>query len=70
MDFLSVITLIEKGVTLASTLIDAGKAAKPALDIVLGVTKAQKEGKVTREMLEEFELQLDALIEDFNKPMD
>lgn len=69
MDVISIINLIDKGLGIAGMLIDAGKSAKPAIDVMLGLTKAQKEGGVTDAQLEEFERQLDALIDDFNKPI-
>lgn len=70
MDVVSIISLIDKGLGIANMLIEAGKSAKPAIDVLLGLTKSQQEGGVTAEQLNEFEAQLDALIEDFNKPMD
>lgn len=71
MDIAGIFGLIERGLTIANTLIDAGKSARPAIEVLLGVTQAQQQsGGVTDEQLNQFESQLDALIEDFNKPMD
>lgn len=69
-DSLTVIALIEKGLTVVSMLVDAGKAVKPAVDILLGLTKAQQEGGVSEADLVRFETELDALIEDFNEPLE
>lgn len=70
MDFVAILSVIDKGLKIADMLITAGKSAKPAIDALLGLTKAQQEGGVTDQQLLDLEVQLDALIEDFNKPIE
>lgn len=69
-DPITVISAIERGLNIANTLIEAGRSAKPAIDAMLGLTKAQQEGGVSQDELAEFQVQTDKLIADFNEPLD
>lgn len=70
MDVGTVFALVERGLGIVSTLIEAGKDAKPAVEVLLGLTQAQQAGTLTEEQLIQFENHLDALVQDFNEPMD
>jgi hypothetical protein len=66
MDYLTIITLIGKGLTVAQALIEAGEAALPAIQAVQNIVSGVKDGAVTEEQLAETEAELDKLIETFN----
>jgi hypothetical protein len=70
MDVGTIIEVIDKGLKIVSNLVEAGRNAQPAIQILLGLTQAQKDGKVTDEMLDDAEANLMAALEDFNKPME
>lgn len=69
MNFAAIFGLVEKGIGVAHTLIEAGKSAAPALTAIKALVTSAKDGKVTAAEIKSTEDQLDALIDDFNEPM-
>lgn len=69
MDIMAVMALIAKAAGIASTLIDVGKNAAPAIKAITDLATGAQTGDVTDEQLAETEATLDAMIDDFNKPM-
>jgi len=69
MDIVAVMSLIIKAASVASTLIDVGKNAAPAIKAITDLATGAATGDVTDEQLAETEATLDAMIDDFNKPM-
>ena len=64
-----ILRLVEKGITIATALIQAGQSAAPALESLGKLVSGQREGTVTAEELDATERLLDSLIADFNEPM-
>ncbi len=70
MDPMVIFAMIEKGISVASMLISAGKNAAPAIEVIKNLVTGAQAGTVTDEQLAETERLLDAEIEEFNKPME
>lgn len=70
MDPMTILALVTKGVSVVSMLIEAGKNAKPALEVVAGLLTGAQEGTLTDEQMARDEAFLDSQIEEFNKPID
>lgn len=66
----AILDMIEKGISIASTLIAAEQKAEPALAAVLSLVTKAKDGTVTRADIEATRKTLDDQIADFNAPMD
>jgi hypothetical protein len=64
------IELIFKGISIAQALITAGMSAAPAIATLVRVAKGAQDGTITQADLDAHEADLDALIDDFNKPME
>lgn len=64
-----IMDLVLKGLGVVSTLITVGANAMPAIKVISDLVTGAKEGTVTDEQLAQTEATLDALIDDFNKPM-
>lgn len=69
MDAAAVFLLIEKGITLLPTLIQAGVEITQVIQNLKNLAAAGAAGTVTDEQLTTLEAQLDALIADFNAPL-
>ena len=70
MDIAAVLDLVTKGLGVINTLVTVGENALPAINAVRDlVTKAQA-GALTDDDLSKTEAVLDALIAEFNKPLD
>lgn len=69
-DFTKVFGVVEKGLGTIHTLVEQGKAVGPAITAVKNLVESAKGGKVTDAQIMSTEAELDALIDDFNKPMD
>lgn len=67
MDIVQVMSLIIKAANVASTLIDVGKNAVPAIKAITDLATGAQTGDVTDEQLAETEAVLDGMIADFNK---
>ena len=70
MDFAATFALIERGLTIVSTLIEAGRDAAPALKAISDLVTGAATGKVDDDLLAKTEALLDKEIADFNDPID
>lgn len=70
MDVLAILSLVGKGLSVAETLYEAGKNALPAIKTVAKLVTGAQQGTVTSDELTETERALDAMIADFNEPLD
>lgn len=69
MDILSILALVEKGLSVISMVIDAGKDAAPTIQVVKDLVTGAQAGTVTQASLDEVEAHLDAQITEFNEPI-
>lgn len=70
MDYVAIIAMVSKGLTIVKALYDAGKDAYPAIKALADLTTAAEQGDVTDDMLAETEALLDGMIEEFNAPIE
>lgn len=61
---------VQKGIQVISSLAAAKKQIEPAVKVIYDLVTKAKDGKVTDADLNAVEEQLDAMIEDFNTPME
>lgn len=66
MDIMAIFNMISTGVSVAETLIHAGKDAIPAITAVKNLVTGAQGGSVTQADLDATEALLDSLISDFN----
>lgn len=69
MDFVAVLALISKGITVAEALYQAGQEAAPAFTALKNLVTGAQNGTVTDEELNKTEALLDQLMADFNAPL-
>ncbi len=69
MDISAILDLVTKGLGVINTLVTVGKDALPAIKVVTDLVSGAKAGTVTADQLDQTEATLDAMIEDFNKPI-
>lgn len=69
MDVMAILALIAKGVSVAELLIDAGKSAVPAIEVIKKLVTGAQSGTITDAELLALEDSLDAQIDDFNTPI-
>lgn len=69
MDPMMIMDLVLKGLGVISTLVSVGANAAPAIKVITDLVTGAKAGTITEIDLATTEATLDALIEDFNKPM-
>lgn len=69
MEIAAILAMVMKGVSVATTLIQAGKDATPVLLDLVGTFGKDGEKKPSREEVEAFEARLDAKIDEFNAPL-
>lgn len=69
MDPTLIFTVIEKGLTLVPILIQAGTEVIPLINQIRKIAQGGADGTVTQAQLETLEADLDAALDDFNKPM-
>jgi len=69
MDIMAILALVAKGVEVINTLVTVGENAAPAIKAVRDLVVGAQNGTVTSDQLTQTEAVLDALIEDFNKPI-
>lgn len=62
----AILSLIQKGVTVISALVEAGQSAAPAIEALLKLISGAKAGTVTPADLAATEALLDQQIADFN----
>jgi hypothetical protein len=68
-DILSILALVEKGLSVITTLEQAGQAVAPAVKVVADLVSGAQAGTVTDQQLTDTETALDKLISDFNLPL-
>lgn len=66
MNFLAILAIVEKGMTVISALIAAGQEAGPAIKVITNLVTGAKAGTVTDDELNTTEASLDSMIDDFN----
>ncbi len=66
MDVAAILLLIEKGITVIGTLVEAGKSAAPAIAALLNLISGAKAGTVTQEEMDATDALLDQQLADFN----
>lgn len=66
MDIAAIFSLIQKGITVVTNLLEAGKSAAPALQALENLIKGAQNGKVTDQQLADTEALLDGMITEFN----
>lgn len=66
MDITAIFALIAKGISVATNLLEAGKAAAPALQALENLVKGAQAGTVTDQDLADTEALLDGMIAEFN----
>ncbi len=69
MDIAAILDLVTKGLGVINTLVTVGKDALPAIKVVTDLVSGAKAGTVTADQLDQTEATLDAMIEDFDKPI-
>lgn len=69
MDALSILAILEKGLTLIPTLINAGEEIIPLVQRMSQVAKGGVDGTVSAAELDALETDLDASLSKFNTPM-
>jgi hypothetical protein len=70
MDIAAILALTLKGIEVIETLVAVGQDIAPAVKVITDMITGAQAGTVTDEQLLSTEDALDAMIEDFNKPMD
>lgn len=69
-DFMKVFGLLEKGLGAIHTAVEQEKNVGPSIIALKNLAASAKGGKVTVEQITSTEATLDALIEDFNTPLE
>lgn len=69
MDILAIMSIVAKGIDLATKFIAIGKNAVPVLESVGGLIASTQAGTVTNEELAATETSLDAMLDEFNAPI-
>jgi hypothetical protein len=70
MDIQAVLALILKGIAVINTLIEIGEDAEPAIKVIIDLITGAQSGTVTDDQLNATETQLDAMLADFNTPIE
>lgn len=70
MDFAAILALTLKGISVIETLVAVGQDIAPAIKVVTNLITGAQAGTVTDEELAATEATLDAMISDFNQPID
>jgi hypothetical protein len=66
MDIAAILALVQKGLSVASAIYEAGKNAAPAIQAISALVTGAQKGTVTDEEIAATEALLDQLIADFN----
>lgn len=66
MDYIAILALIEKGLTVVEAIYAAGKDAAPAIVAIKDLVTGAQEGTLTDDQIASTESLLDGLIADFN----
>lgn len=70
MNYERIFDLIQKGLTIAEALLEAGTVALPAIEAVKNIVSGAQKGEVTDEELTRVEGILDGMITEFNIEME
>lgn len=70
MDANAIFAVIQKGLGLVTSLVAAEQKAEPAIKVIYNLAVNAQSGEVTDDQLEQAEASLDAMIGDFNSPME
>lgn len=66
----AIFATIEKGLSIVTALVAAEQKAEPAIKVIYDLAVNAQTGDVTDDQLEQAEASLDAMIDDFNTPID
>lgn len=66
MDIVAILALVQKGLSVAAAIYEAGKNAAPAIQAISNLVTGAQKGTVTDEEITSTEALLDQLIADFN----
>lgn len=69
-DVSAIFATVQKGLSIISALTAAEKKIEPAVKVIFDLVTNAQTGDVTDDQLAQAEATLDALIEDFNSPID
>lgn len=69
MDVMAIMALIQKGLSVAEIIIEAGRDAAPAIKALIALAAGAQQGTVTQEQVDDTEALLDRLIAEFNEPL-
>jgi len=69
MDYVKILTVLQKGIELIPALINAGATVVPLIKRMTEVAKGGVEGTVTDTELTALEADLDAALDEFNSPL-
>lgn len=69
MDYVKILTILQKGIELIPALISAGATVVPLVKRLTEVAKGGVEGTVTETELKALEADLDAALDEFNAPL-
>lgn len=69
MDYVKILTILQKGIELIPTLVKAGATVMPLVKRLTEVAKGGAEGTVTEAELQALEADLDAALDEFNSPL-
>lgn len=69
MNYVAILALIEKGLTVVEAIYQAGKDAAPAIIAIKDLVTGAQQGTLTDEQIASTEALLDGLIADFNVPI-
>lgn len=69
MDYVKILTILEKGISLIPALVSAGATVVPLVKRLTEVAKGGADGTVTETELTALEADLDAALDEFNSPL-
>ncbi len=70
MDPMQILDLVMKGVQVIKVLVDAAEDAGPAIKAVTNLITGAQAGTLTQDQIDETEKVLDAMIAEFNEPLE
>jgi hypothetical protein len=69
MDIAAVMALIIKGLGIVETLVEAGQEIAPTIKTLVDIATGTQDGTITQAQLLAAEDELDAQVDEFNKPI-
>jgi hypothetical protein len=70
MDIAAVMALIIKGLGIVETLVQAGQEIAPTIKTLVDIATGTQDGTITLDQLKAAEDELDAQVDEFNKPLE